>query len=152
MSSPKEARKFHEAERHNVVLSHEDFSFEQNFDYLQENESLVDFLLSKNWDKYFTEQKSGNVICDTGIANKIFDSTYQAFHHKMDTVQMFHIITDFYTLNPTYFFNKLVQTYRKKLARDLEIRIGKLKSITTKKVGNDRLQVAFNLILGNSND
>lgn len=148
MSSPKEARKFHEAERHSVVLSHEDFSFEQNFDYLQENEDLTDFLLSRNWDKYFTEQKSGTVICDTGIANKIFDGCYKVFHRQMDTVQIFHIITDFYTLDATYFFNKLVQSYRKKLAADLEKRVGKLKSLTTKQVGEDRLQLAFNLILG----
>lgn len=147
MSSPKEARKFYEAERHNVVLSHEDFSFDQNFDYLQESEDLTDFLLSKNWDKYFTEQKSRAVVCDTGIANKIFDNCYQHFHKHMDTVQMFHLITKFYALDGTYFFNKLVQSYRKKLAADLEKRIGKLKSMTTKQVGEDRLQLAFKSVL-----
>lgn len=146
MSSPKEARKFHEAERHSLVLTHSDFAHEETFEYLEESEEFNNFLLEKTWDKYFITQKNLIVVCDTVIANKVFDECYRHFGKKMDTVQIFHLITDFYNIDARRYFNKLLQLYRKRLARDLEERMGKLKSTDIQKIGEDRVQIAFNLI------
>lgn len=147
MSTPHEALKFHEAERHNVVLTHADFARDDDFEFLENSTELTDYLLSKdNWEKYFITQKSGNVICDTVIANKIFEECFEKYKKHLDTVQIFHLITDFYNINPTQYFEKLVQLHRKRLVRDLELRIGKMKSTDIKHIGIDRVQLAFKLI------
>jgi len=146
MSAPKEALRFYESERHNVTLSHNDFSHEETFQDMDHSEELVTYLLSKNWDSYFTTQKSGNVICDTAIVNKIFEDCLSKFTKTLDTVQLFHIITDFYNISGKQYFDKLVQAYRKKLVVDLEARMGKMKTEEPQKIGKDRVQMAFNLI------
>lgn len=145
MSSPKEANKFHETERHDQVLSHADFAREEDFDYLQENEDLNDFLLSRKWDKYFTKQKSGITICDVVIINKVFEECLKNFSKRMDTVQIFAIVTDFYDIDARYFFEKLVSQHRQHLVKDLEERIGKMKTIKQTNM-NNRVQLAFSLI------
>jgi hypothetical protein len=150
MSHPKEAQKFHEAERHSTVLSHSDFAKEQEFDYLTETEALNDFLLSKNWDSYFVKQKSGYVICDVVILNNIFLECLKNFSSCMDSVQIFHIITDFYNIDAKQVFDKLLKLHRERLVSDLEYRIGKLRPASTKAIGKDRIQLAFSLIFNKS--
>ena len=144
--TPKEALFFHEAERHHVVLTHADFARDDNFEFLEESDDLNDFLLSKPWDKYFVVLKNGSTTCDVVIINKVFEECYLYFGKKMDTVQLFHIITAFYALDATVVFNKLVQLHRKRLVHDLELRIGKIRTGHTKTIGDDRVQLAFNLI------
>lgn len=145
MSSPKEANNFHETERHNQVLSHSDFAKEEDFDYLQENDELNDFLLGKKWDKYFIKQKSGITTCDVVIINKVFESCMKHFLHKMDTVQIFFIVTGFYDIDGHYFFEKLVAKHRQLLVKDLEERVGKQKTVKKTNM-NNRVQLAFSLI------
>ena len=147
MSISREALKFHEADRINIQVTQADFSHEETFEYLEESEELVDYLLSKKWDKYFKTLKSGIVICDTTIVNKIYGECSVHFGKKLDSVQLFHIITDFYNIEGSRFFNKLVQSYRNILVKDLERRIGVMNSLNVQKVGKDRLQLAFKLIL-----
>lgn len=150
MSSPKESSKFHEAERQNQVLSHSDFAREEDFDYLEETDELNDHLLSKNWDKYFVKQKSGITTCDVTIVNKVFEECMKEFHRKMDSVQIFSIITSFYDIDPKYYFDKLVTKHRQKLVFDLEIRIGGPTKSVTKTNMNNRVQLAFKLIFKKS--
>lgn len=146
MGQPKEAQKFHEAERHSTVLLHSDFAREQEFDYLTETDELNDFLLSKDWDKWFTKQKSGYTICDVEIINKIFQECLVKFCNDLDSVHIFHVVTDFYDIDPIQFFNKLLKLHRERLVTDLENRIGKLRSTNKKTVSSDRVQLAFSLI------
>lgn len=145
MSSPKESNKFYEAERQSQVLSHSDFAREEDFDYLEETDELNDFLLGKNWDKYFTKQKSGITTCDVTIVNKVFESCMKHFGKKMDSVQIFSIITSFYDIDSKYYFDKLVAKHRALLVVDLEERIGKMKTVQKTNM-NNRVQLAFNLI------
>ena len=145
MSSPKEANSFHETERHSQVLSHSDFAREEDHDFLQENEDLNNFLLGKNWDKYFVKQKSGITTCDVVIINKIFEICMKNFLNRMDTVQIFAVVTDFYDVDGHYFFEKLVSKYRQLLVKDLEERIGKMKTVKKTNM-NNRIQLAFGII------
>ena len=146
MSSPKEALLFESAERHNVVLTHSDFAKDYDFDYQQETEELNDFLLEKNWDKYFVRQKNGITICDVVIINKVFEECYKMFHSRMDTVEIFFVITNFYDIEGGLFFHKLVRLHRTRLVKDLEERIGKMRAKQGKIPSEDRIQSAFSLI------
>jgi hypothetical protein len=144
-TTPKEANNFYEAERHDTVLTHADFAREQEFDYISETEQLNEFLLSKNWDKYFKSQKSGYVICDVVIINRIFAECL-AYQLNMDSVQIFHVITDFYSIDPKQFYDKLLKRHRERLVVDLENRIGKLRQAKGKQLSQDRVQLAFSMI------
>lgn len=122
---------FYEAERSSIKLSHNDFAAEQEFDYIQENTDLNEYLLDKNWDSYFIKPGPyARRTCETSIANKIFDKVFEEFKFRMDTVQMFHVITDFYDINAAWYFSKLVKTYRQRLKKDLTTRIGRLRNST----------------------
>lgn len=146
MGRPKEANNIYSKERLNVKVSHSDFSYEDNFDYIQETNELNDYLLSKNWDKYFKTQKNGIVICDITIVNKIFDQCYAEFKSKMDSVQIFHIITDFYNISGAHMFNKLVQSHRMTLIQDLERRLGGTKRTIKPMKIDDKIQYDFHSI------
>lgn len=149
MATPKEALAFYESERQNSTLSHNDFAREENFEYLEESDELTDYLLSKQeWEKYFVKQKSGITTCDVVIVNKVFEACYKNFGKKMDTVQIFFIVTGFYDIEGKYFFDKLVQLHRKRLVQDLEKRIGKMKGCN-QTAAKDRIQMAFSLIFNN---
>lgn len=147
MSRAKEANNIYEKERHNVKLTHSDFAFEEQFEYLQENDEFNQYLLNKAWDHYFKSQKNGTVVCDIAIVNKVFEQCLLQFNSKMDSVQVFHLITDFYNISSTQYFNKLVQSHRMRLINDLEIRLGGIKSTKIKKI-NNKIQFDFNTIFG----
>lgn len=139
-----ESTRFYEAERKSIKLEHSDFAAEQEFDYLQETDDLNAFLLEKNWDRFF--KKPGPFAqrrCATSIANKIFDSCMSKFQFRMDTVQMYDIITRFYDIDSTWYYNVLVQSHREQLQKDLESRIGKLKNNKTTKIGEDKVRLTF---------
>lgn len=144
--------RFAESERHNIKLDHSDFAQEQNFDYLQETEDLNNFLLSKSWDNYFDKYtKNGPYAkrrCETSIANQIFKTVLASFQFRMDTVQIFHIITEFYDIDAKWYFERLVQQYRKRLQNDLEHRIGKFKKQSITKIGEDKIRFTFESIFG----
>jgi hypothetical protein len=138
--------RMYESDRHSVKLSHNDFASDADnqFEYRQENDDLNDFLLSKDWDRFFTQ--SGPYAqrkCETSIANNIFQSVLDKFQFRMDTVQIFHIITQFYDVDAKIYFEKLVQKYRKHLQKDLEHRIGRLQKTSNVKIGDDKIRMTF---------
>lgn len=122
-SSGFENNRFYESERNNTVLTHADFATDADFENLEESEDFVNFLLSKNYDQYFSIKRNNQTVIDTGIANKLFYTCYGKFQSKLDAVQIFHIITDFYNVEPTYFFWLLVKRLRGLLITDLKLRI-----------------------------
>ncbi|BBI90433.1 hypothetical protein HYO65_gp041 [Tenacibaculum phage PTm1] len=145
VSSGFETHRFYESDRTSGTLSHQNFAREQQFEYLSEIDDLNNFLLSKNWDDFFTQSGPYAMrLCDTSIANKIFNVVFETFKYRMDTVQMFHIITDFYDIDSTWYFNKLVHNNRRKLQSDLEHRIGKLKGNKhANRISSDKIRLTF---------
>lgn len=122
VSSGFENNRFYEADRKSVTLSHSDFASEAGFENLEESEELVQYLLSKNYDQYFTVKRNNQVSIDTGIANTMFYTCCKDFHGKLDSVQIFHTVTDFFKVDSTYFFWKLVKRIRVLLIHDLKLR------------------------------
>lgn len=138
---------YYESDRTMGTLTHSDFAKDETFSNIDNNEKLIDYLIVKiDWDKLFITQKSGRVVCDACTANMIYHRVFKKFEDTMDTVQMFHQITDFYNLGGEFFYNMLLKTHRERLIRDLELRIGKLDLIDDKKFSGNRVQKAFNVI------
>ena len=139
-----ENNRMYEAERKASKLTSSDFASEQQFEYLQETEDLREFLLSKNWDNYFTQKGPYAMrLCNISIANKIFQAVLDGFRFRMDTVQIFHLITEFYDIDAKWYFESLIQKYRKILQKDLEHRIGKLKTTDDVKIDDDKIRKTF---------
>ena len=140
-----ESNRFYEAERTSVQLSQNDFAKDQNFDYLQEDSDLNEYLLDKNWDDFFSKPGPyAKRTCETSIANKIFDSVFEVFKFRMDTVQMFHVITDFYDVEAPWYYNKLLRAHRVRLKNDLTKRIGNIeKPKDAFYVCEDKIRMSF---------
>lgn len=121
------ARSFYESERKNIVVTHDDFCVEQQFEYLKESENLTDYLLERSdWEAQFKNTRVGTMICHVQILNQIFDEIFKMFANKLDSVQVYHIITDFYNIDSTDTFHRLVHKHRERLKRDLIARIGEV--------------------------
>lgn len=153
-SKDKEALKFLESDRIDVKLTHNDFNYEQNFDFIESSEELRDFLISKvDWEGGFdiSMTDKGQIDINTKVTflNESFNILYNKFKNKMDSVELFHIFTDFYDLNPTIVFNTLVYKFRVILKNDLCERIGKISNPKNVDVvlNNTRVQSSFHNIL-----
>lgn len=146
MKTTTKATSIYETERHSSKLSHQDFARENDFEDLDDSDVVMEFLETKDWDVYFTEQKSMKIICEAPIINKVFAECLSKFNHKMDTVQIFHGITNFYNIEGHYYYNKLLKKYRDMLYVDLERRIGKVKDTRHKTFGGNKIQLGFNML------
>lgn len=143
----KEANNFYEAERKNIVISHADFSHEQEMDYVSETDELYDFLLSKkDWEAQLETSKKFSTI-STRIANDIFAACDNLFDGGIDSVKLFDVITCFYNFDPTDYYNRLGHAYRNRLLRDLTERIGKINISDDTAVGDGKVQKTFMSLL-----
>jgi hypothetical protein len=133
---------YYEAERINVTVTHSDFAKDADFENLDKSDDLVDYLLSKDYDKFFKIAKNGQVTVDTVIINKLFDECYEHFNKSIDSVQVFHIITDFYRIEPSHMFEKLVKRPRMLLLRDLRNRTN-ITGLQSSKLGKNAVQKSF---------
>lgn len=85
------------------------------FEYIQRNET--------RYTPYIDELKSGAVkIKNNEIANKIFGDLYGLFKDRLDTVEIFSVIIEYFGFNEKEYFQKLIKTYRMKLVEDLSKR------------------------------
>lgn len=114
---PKEAANFYEAERTNISLSHSDFSIEEDNDYKTEKKEVIDYLLSKSWDELLD---SKILVQELKTINFIFEDLCKHFAKQLDSVEIFSLMTDFYDIDYSSTFNKLIVANRKKLIIDLE--------------------------------
>lgn len=138
---------FYESERHSTILSHDDFCKDADFEFLEQEDALIDFLLSRHdWDVRFVTNKSNLTKVDNRVANMVFEQCFEKFKHSMDTVQIFSAIVDFYALEPKYYYDKLVATHRTILIRDLQQRLGKVQSETAQTFSNDKVQKTFSML------
>lgn len=138
---------YYESDRIAGTLTQSDFAKEESFSNLDHDENLVDYLIEKDeWDKLFITQKSGRVVCDASSANMIYRKVYNEFIDNMDSVQIFHQVTEFYNLEGKFFFDMLLKKHRDLLISDLEKRIGTIKIDSEKKFSANRVQKAFNII------
>lgn len=138
---------YYESDRVVGTLSQADFAADESFSNLDHNESLVRYLMAKvDWDKLFMTQKSGRVVCDASSANMIYRKVYNKFINRMDSVLIFHQITDFYNLEGKFFYDMLLKKHRECLVVDLKNRIGHFKLDNDKKFSENRVQKAFNII------
>lgn len=122
---------FYDSEMSDFKLSHSDFSMEEDFDYVTETKEINTFLLSLNLDIKLDENRKCIVDNDIKVLNNIFEKVITKFYPKVDGVEVFHIITDFYSLDPTETFKKLISKYRKICFNDLESRLGKVRNVVT---------------------
>lgn len=119
----KESSYFYEAERKNIVLSHDDFAQEEVVDDLAEISELEDFLLTKDcWEAAIINKRTHNEI-DTRIANDIFTECHLKFRTTIDVVRLFDVITRFYNFSSKNFYEKLGHKYRTMLLNDLQRKI-----------------------------
>ena len=147
----KEANYFYEAERKNIVVSHEDFAVIQEMDEMSEIESIEEFLLSRlDWESNLTNNRpssSSSTKVDTRLANEIFTECLAKCANRVDSVQLFDVITKFYNFNPQEYYVRLGHGYRTKLVNDLKIRIGKIKQTTDTMVDSSKMQKSFEDLL-----
>jgi hypothetical protein len=113
---PLEANKFYESERKNIVVSHADFAIDDTIDYREEKIELNDFLSSKNWNEVLTAKTLFNEL---KTINFIFEECLSAFSNKIDSVELFSLIVDFYDLDYNQTFRKLVLKNRLILVNSL---------------------------------
>lgn len=140
---------YYESERTNVVVSHNEFARDAEFENLEKFDDLVDYLLSKDYDKYFHLCKNGQVTVDTMIINKLFFECYEKYKTKVDSVQIFHIVTDFYRIEPSHMFQKLVKKLRVLLIKDLKERIN-VTGLHVSKIDKNVIQRSFMVNIMNS--
>ncbi len=141
---------FYEADRTYQKLSHSDFSLDPGFDDMKGNETLMQFLLEKeDWEKCFLRKKSGSVDIDVEAANKIFYTCYKMFKNQSDAVDIFGIITDFYKIDSTLFYWKLIKRCRMVINRDLGERLGEDVAAKFKEKVNGSGQGSFDTHLKN---
>lgn len=114
---PLEALKYYEAEKPEIKVSHQDFYTEDNNDYITEKGDLTSFLLSKNWEDVLVAK---TLLNELKTINFIFEECYKLFSGKMDSMEMFSLITDFYNLDYKTTYEKLLLKNRKILILDLE--------------------------------
>lgn len=116
-----EYNKIYESERRTESISHEDFEYTADFDYLEVTKEIFDFLSSKNWCQYLNTKKDD---FNSDIVNKIYEECYNLFSDKVDDVQLFYVITEFYKVDERKFFCKLFKKYRVQLSKSLAERTG----------------------------
>ena len=119
---PAEASKFYDAERTNITLNHSDFSVEEDNDYLSEKKEIISYLLSKNWDDAL---KVKTLVQEIKTVNFIFEDMHKNFRNKIDSVEILSLMTDFYNIDYTATFEKLIMSNRQLLIMDLEKSSGK---------------------------
>lgn len=138
---------YYESDRTMGTLSQSDFAKEESFSNLDHNTDLVNYLMGKlEWEKLFITQKSGRVVCDASSANMIYRKVYDRFMDRLDSVQIFHQITDFYNLDGKFFYDMLLKRHRDVLFSDLQLRVGSITLDNDKKFSGNRVQKAFNII------
>ena len=133
---------YYEAERKYETLSHSEFAKDAEFEYLDNSDDMVGYLLSKDYDKYFSIKRNGQTTVDTSIANTIFHECYSKFKHSSDAVVVFHIITDFYAIDSKHLFEKLVKKFRMLLIRDLKERMN-IPDHKVSKLSSEYIQQSF---------
>lgn len=114
---PNEAGRFYDAERTNVTLNHSDFCVKEDNDYMSEKNEITEYLLFKNWDDII---KSKTIVHEIKAINHIFEEVHLKFQNKIDSIEIFSLITDFYNIDYSSTFSKLLAKNRKILILDLE--------------------------------
>lgn len=139
---------FYESETSDTQLSHLDFSIEEDIDYTTEIKEVYDYLLGQNWDLKVDESNNMIIGNDINLINKIFELVFTKYHNRIDSVELFNIITSFYNLDGAECFKKLIAKYRKILYYDLENRMGSLKNV--KKIDKNKtdLKVTLKSVFG----
>lgn len=139
----KEANKFYESERKNIVISHSDLSHDQEMDYVSEIEMLNDYLLErKDWESLLVSGSKRQNDIDTRVANDIFTICHQKFP-EIDTVQLFDTITSFYNFDSKEYFERLGHKYRQKLLYDLTTRMGQINISNDTIIDKGKVQKSF---------
>lgn len=118
---PLEANKFYETERQKPTISHLDLSVNEDNDYLSEKLDVNSFLLSKNWENLIHNQ---TITKEVKHLNYVFEEVFKQYSNKIDAVELFSIVVDFYDLDFTSTFKKLTKKNRSKLLVDLEKNFG----------------------------
>lgn len=95
-----------------------------DFEDFYDKESVIEFLSQRQYDDRVVKQKNEQITIDTRTANLMFYTCYQTFKNKIDSVECFSVILDYYGFEPQYFFGKLVKTIRVQLIDDLRTRTG----------------------------
>lgn len=135
---------YYESDRNLQQLTHADFAKDADFESIDYSEELTSYLLSKDYDKFFTVKRNNQVTADTSIINSIFYECFSLYKDKIDTVLIFHIITDFYDIDPKHMFEKLVRKIRMILIRDLKRRMD-IPSTGKTKLSKSSIQHSFDI-------
>lgn len=106
-------------------LTHSDLSADADFEDVTDTTFLYDYLMSheRRYMPHIVYLKSGQVRIKTETANSIFADIYLEFNHRIDSVEIFDVITDFFKLDSAMYYQKLLVKYRTILATDLAKRI-----------------------------
>lgn len=141
-SSGFKSNAYYETERNLTQLSHSDFAKDADFETIDYSEDMTNYLLSKDYDKFFTVKRNNQVTVDTAIANTIFYECFDRYRNVLDSVLIFHIITDFYNIDGKHLFEKLVKKSRMLLVRDLQRRID-MPDTSVRKIDKMNVQKSF---------
>lgn len=133
---------YYEADRDLTQLTHADFANDAEFEGIDYSEDMTDYLLSKDYDKFFTVKRNNQVTVDTTIANTIFYECWNKYRTSIDSVLVFHILTDFYNIDGRHFFEKLVKKSRMLLIRDLQRRVD-MPDTHSRKINATTIQKSF---------
>lgn len=106
-------------------ITHHDLAAEADFDDITDTTFLYDYLMSheRRYVPYITYLKSGHVRIQSDVANKIFADLYEEFNHKIDAVEIFNVITDYFKLDSAMYYEKLIAKYKTVLVTDLSKRV-----------------------------
>lgn len=107
-------------------LTSSDLSVEDTFSDETDTSELYDFIQKheSRYQPYVDELKSGIVrIKSSEVANKLFDDLYKEFSHKIDAVEIFSVILEYFGFTGSDYFEKLVLETRMLLIKHLSKRI-----------------------------
>ena len=105
-------------------LSHSDFAADAEFDDAVDMSAVEDFLMcnDRHYSHAMTILVSGSSKTTARNANKLFSDIIDKFAKNYDTVDLFDIITTFYSLDATEYFNQLILEFRTMLLADISAR------------------------------